>query len=213
MDFIWENTHDDGLSNIQISLSIFSFSCLLYSPSYQSCAIKKTMEVKSDKVNLKNIDMSKQTPSLFRYFPISFLGKAENLRKVDLSKFSSIFNPIPFVPKSHESNLIIITHHKAIFTFLMGKNDFHGFNFPKKSSFLCYWNKDNKITFHIHFSFPQRFALNIFLLCGERRANKGGTQFNFIKISSYTFHFFMTLLSPCFAPAPQYSLLIWNEEQ
>lgn len=110
--------------------------------------------------------MSKQTSSLYRHFPYNPLdgswekaGEERRREYVDLSRriFStSIFNPILLFGKSHESNLIIITHHKAIFTFSNGKNDFSWLLLPLEVFysffvwiFMCHWNGDNKITSRI----------------------------------------------------------------
>lgn len=78
-------------------------------------------EVKSDNVNLQNIDMSKQTSSLY--------GTRNLLQS---RRERTIFNPISLLRKYHESHLIIITHHKAILTFLMGGTILFGFDFANR---------------------------------------------------------------------------------
>lgn len=65
--------------------------------------------------------MSKQTSSLY--------GTRNLLQS---RRERTIFNPISLLRKYHESHLIIITHRKAILTFLMGGTILFGFDFANR---------------------------------------------------------------------------------
>lgn len=132
--------HSAKLENIH-SLPSSSFYFPFHSSSARVAGVRGRMrnELRSNNEYLKNIDMSKQNSLFMRRFPMKRLkresnnGKGKNYleirqkkgeKKTWFVKFLLKLHSNPLNLKWHESNLIIITHHKAIFTFLRSQTIF-----------------------------------------------------------------------------------------